>query len=325
MPYLEHMMVSSVLAGDQSEAAQYQGACLTIFCHLGLVYWFEHREYSPLMILGWKDIYRLLSESRALEATDPRDKIFGLRGLSCQLWSVLPSPDYSRSPAEVFTQVTKAFLKEFKSLHILSQAARNGNALNCPSWVTDWSVQSMLVPSLMNNSWNAAKDSEASYEISCDDKELRVRGKVIDSVKRISVNLAEYQFSFTHRKSLLDTESYRLGLSLKGYSTGEDIRDVVWRTLYWGQGRAFPEDQILFEKLLELTSVPTIKEGEDAINLAAVESMFDRGFGFGAPLCTTSNGFLTYVPYTTKYGDCIPILTGRRILFIFVSQEIIIG
>lgn len=74
-------------------------------------HWACRTELSdPLEVLRW---------ARGLMASNPRDKIFGLYGLSEELRSLIPLPDCSMSTAQVFTHVAKRYLNSKKSLRIL--------------------------------------------------------------------------------------------------------------------------------------------------------------------------------------------------------------
>lgn len=50
--------------------------------------------------------------------------------------------------------------------------------------------------------------------------------------------------------------------------------------------------------------------------MMAKEDRFGDAVRSTAPVCTTRKGFLASVPYTTEMGDCIAVLTGRRVPFV---------
>jgi hypothetical protein len=93
-----------------------------------------------------------LAETRWAEATDPRDKIYGILGLADTTRSLghrekgrnstwIPfKPDYNLSKEEVFINVTKAILWTTRSLSVLRFARHmSKNVTGLPSWVPDWS------------------------------------------------------------------------------------------------------------------------------------------------------------------------------------------
>jgi hypothetical protein len=169
----------------------------------------------------------------------------------------------------------------------------------------------MEVWDLHDDLYNAARNSKAIYKISSDDKVLDVRGKVIDKVQRTSlVDSTAYNGEGTFMEYFRGAQqSYRIGISLRHYPTGEDVTDALWRTMAWNlhivRSQNFPSypspasHRSSFEKVSPyLASVNT--QDEAAVELAVYESGFGKNFIWTSPLCITSNGFLASVPYTTK-------------------------
>lgn len=88
---------------------------------------------------------QLLWKFRPLQATDKRDKVFALLGLTTN-WQGLPPllPDYKCSTAITFTNMTINNIRRAVSLSVL--AGDLEDVLNrkresaIPSWVMDWSL-----------------------------------------------------------------------------------------------------------------------------------------------------------------------------------------
>jgi hypothetical protein len=72
------------------------------------------------------------------EATDPRDKVFGLLGL---LSDPFISPDYSMSRDEVFLTTAIRIIVSTQSLELLT-GANSSTQPGLPSWSPDWSIPS---------------------------------------------------------------------------------------------------------------------------------------------------------------------------------------
>lgn len=81
----------------------------------------------------------LLDTTRKHYATDPRDKIYGLLGMSSDYSSEELIPNYHRTVNEVYVDLVEAHLTRYSSLHILNicepQRAREAGL---PSWAPDW-------------------------------------------------------------------------------------------------------------------------------------------------------------------------------------------
>ncbi|KAH8765275.1 heterokaryon incompatibility protein-domain-containing protein [Hyaloscypha sp. PMI_1271] len=77
----------------------------------------------------------------SLEASDPRDKIYGLLGLAAdrdQLKEFGIQPDYSKSCQELYISVTSAILRQ-GHVSVLSLNSFPKTQIGLPSWVPDWS------------------------------------------------------------------------------------------------------------------------------------------------------------------------------------------
>jgi hypothetical protein len=71
--------------------------------------------------------------TRALNALDPRDHVYGVLGLSIKFKNLLPSPDYKKTIIEVFTDVAKALIKRTKSLAVIEHVTSIIAISNYPS------------------------------------------------------------------------------------------------------------------------------------------------------------------------------------------------
>jgi hypothetical protein len=85
-------------------------------------------------------LLELLNQHRDCEATNPRDKVYGLLGLAGDTEAIGVKPDYTATPEEVFTDLVRRHVTNTSSLDIIC-ACRYPRALDdLPSWVPDWST-----------------------------------------------------------------------------------------------------------------------------------------------------------------------------------------
>lgn len=269
-------------------------------------------------------ILKILYRARRLQSSNPVDKIFGILGLFEYSSNTFPSPDYNKSPTEVFVEVTKRFISQSKGLQILTQASSAAYAPDHPSWVAIWSQEPIL--SYSPNWWedyNAARDSHAVYSISSDNKILHVNGICIDSVTSIPlVDLQAYKGTVgSYSTRILGwQQSCRTGLSLNEYPTGESIQDALWRTLcgnydtHWNYPASI-ETGKHFEWWHRILSSDNDMDSMEK-EMMAQKDRFGDAVRSTAPVCTTRKGLLASVPYTTETGDCIAVLTGGRVPFV---------
>ncbi|KAH6671956.1 heterokaryon incompatibility protein-domain-containing protein [Halenospora varia] len=107
--------------------------------------WNTHRRspYPLLALLRATCIAGLYSQLKniTLEATDPRDKIYGLFGLAAdrdRLKELGFLPDYTRSCQDVYISIAVAILRQ-GHLSALSLGQFSKAQTGLPSWVPDWS------------------------------------------------------------------------------------------------------------------------------------------------------------------------------------------
>ena len=90
------------------------------------------------------DLVSLLQSHRLTGASDLKDKVYALIGLSTLIESEphRMMPDYSLSTEAVYTEVAKAIILKSPSLDILGVPRTASSSLiqKTPSWVPDWSV-----------------------------------------------------------------------------------------------------------------------------------------------------------------------------------------
>lgn len=95
---------------------------------------------------GKPTLLRLCLLARSTRCSDPRDKIFALRGIATDLAPTVLMPDYSKPFAEICMNVAKFCLKQDNvrppQPYILSHVAHppSGPSGHTPSWVPDWNA-----------------------------------------------------------------------------------------------------------------------------------------------------------------------------------------
>lgn len=108
------------------------------------------RHYS-MKTRFYGTIVEALSRCRSLEATDPRDRVYGVLSLVKGLSDRDVIINYELSVCEVYCNVVKFALRQTKSLSFLTNATlvdRNP-ALCLPTWLPDWSF-TLKDPSVMS-------------------------------------------------------------------------------------------------------------------------------------------------------------------------------
>lgn len=99
--------------------------------------------------ISWLDIYRkgkepydliiYLNMFRQRQATDPRDRVYGLLGLDPNPDALTLGPDYTKSTAEVYEATAIELARRSPRFELFSFVERSGSSIiEVPTWVPDW-------------------------------------------------------------------------------------------------------------------------------------------------------------------------------------------
>ncbi|KAI0098083.1 heterokaryon incompatibility protein-domain-containing protein [Nemania sp. FL0031] len=113
------------------------------------------------------------------QATDPRDKIYGLYGVASDS-SVLITPDYTKTVGEVYRSFTSAVIQQEESLEVIRSAGwglpRIDTNFELPSWVPDWRGTGDTGITLLEGSYQAGGNTRYIVRVSGSSKTLRAFG-----------------------------------------------------------------------------------------------------------------------------------------------------
>lgn len=95
-------------------------------------------------------LLELLNQHRDCEATDPRDKVYGLLGLAGDVNTIGIVPSYEEEARDIFINLFQRHVAYSESLDMMCAVRWPKNFTNLPSWVPDWSTD-QLVPGICIN------------------------------------------------------------------------------------------------------------------------------------------------------------------------------
>jgi len=136
-------------------------------------------------------ILSLIRGARSSQATDPRDKIFGVYGLFGSQ-KVPLNPNYTLNTEEVYTQFTAGYILMTENLDVVSLSGigtyKEDGELELPSWVPDYSRMTASVPFsyIEHASYRADRGTTPSFTLSNTLKDVTARGIVCDEVADLS-------------------------------------------------------------------------------------------------------------------------------------------
>lgn len=162
--------------------------------HLGTFYQKSRRD-PPQTHPESIPFLHLLDVARSFEATDPRDKIYGLLGLPAKKENSIV-PDYTLSTGEVYTRTTRHLLSSGQNLLVLAFVIHTPletpktDALtpNLPSWVPDFASKELPFPfSNLNigHQYSAGSLHPVRLDLSTHQDTLCLAGAMIDTIEAV--------------------------------------------------------------------------------------------------------------------------------------------
>ena len=277
----------------------------------------------------------LLCITRRFLATDPRDKVIALIGLANNVnvhngKSVLPN--YSKSTAELYRDVTGFSIVQERSLALLSNVEdiSDRQISNLPSWVPDYSVwRSELVFGypISRIQYGAAGASETAVRWTTGSCILAVEGFQYDKVEGVSSSA--FDDTQRHKEIVLEWLNMAEPL-LRRKTLGID---AFWRTLLGDCDRDthpcpkhwaghFASYLLLVEGQKTSAFWPTTTEADIAIGNASVFQASLEYVAWRRKFFTTQNGHIGLGPLSMKRGDSVCILKGGQIPFLLRKDGI---
>ncbi|KAL8923020.1 MAG: hypothetical protein Q9208_004832 [Pyrenodesmia sp. 3 TL-2023] len=287
----------------------------------------------------------LLGMTIAHKATDPRDKIFALVGLT----TGVPGDfiDYNHDLRKVLIDLCLLFLTPNSghidpALSVLSFVNHAHRSLDLPSWVSEWEFKGDFLRPLQliiaPGEW--VETGEASYRIGHGQK-LIVRGRILDKIKTLvespptpgrndSVSKTAAGPQWQQWYKTVDT----IVLSLDSYPSGLDLEEALWRTMCFNGGniaepapttwaqlyKAWIKVQAAAARLLDGVDSPFEKHQlvERTKHDFEISQRFDitlSRWQAGRCFCVTEKGYIGWISEAAKEGDVVVALWGTRLLF----------
>jgi hypothetical protein len=280
-------------------------------------------------------------------ATDPRDKVYGLLGMTPSHFVL--QPDYSLPVSKVYTTAMKAMLLQNKDLSTFTflQYSDVKRMRGLPSWVVNFKTLSENRSSaaisgyfegLSERMYSATSKTNAGTEFFCefdnDDNELRLTGSEIDVVWTIG------EFEPLPKNSMADSaqesmwsivtqwKSYVHSMDI-AYTTGETSLVAFWRTLtadrkvvgyhrgYFGQTQEGAETRL--EKGDTLIPPQSLQDEKRLVKALVwhggqMSHLWNRRFAI------SKKGYFALVPAATRKGDVLHVLNGGEAPYVLRPQ-----
>ncbi|KAI1768878.1 HET-domain-containing protein [Hypoxylon sp. FL1150] len=290
----------------------------------------SHRLVAMIQIRSATDrhqrlpLLELLRLTRIFEASDPRDKIFGLMSLVFDDANLGFQVDYSLSCAALYMQMAKHRIVRRKGLSFLGQAGLGlyPGDINIPSWVPDWSWCNRVHAELgYGGGFRAAISMTATIRVNSQNG-LEVPAIFIDRIADVGTEMLLRRSQGGGKSAVkrlvgdLFSDLNRLSENLAPYPTGENVEDVKLRTTvfdFFGTENS-TEWVPGYKSLHAFSDTYNEVRNFDSRKYQYLGILFD--YTRRRVLCTTSRGYLGWVPDITVEGDLIVIFPGARVPFV---------
>lgn len=280
----------------------------------------------------------LLANSRHFTATNPRDKVYSLLGLT--RWSAtgqkLPpeiTPDYGKGIVHIYCQATRLAMQEKETLDVLRYVQSSGgeplkDADDFPSWLPKWNSRPTASHARpLAKLFSADKGQKPVLIDDGDPTNLSLHGISIDCVARVSHTIQEQLYQSDDGLFQLFYSLHELSSNHTRYLTRKLLIQAIGFTLIAGT----LEKHLLDTNSAAVQGIITLLEHID-LQLTSLSGNIHRGVipddtrsQYSSALSractsrrffTTRKGYIGLGPPTLQTEDNICILFGGRTPYI---------
>lgn len=291
-------------------------------------------------------LLKLLTSTLHTNASDPKDKIFGLYGLLPE--STAPKPpsvNYDTSVEILYRDVARFLIEEDNHLIVLQMQGVERKLKKLPSWVPDWSVPtnfaSIIAPPDDDDDDQGSdiklraiiKKSDNPDELILGAKRL---GVVVWAGKAVKQCASEKETKHSMEAALEDWVAFTAGaLNMAPGTPGEDKAETFWRTIIANTDGSMDEPpkeyrmycatwlaQLGLEvNFFEITNGGNNKDRSS--NQRDVERYISDVVWTcrGRRLCMTDSGSLCLAHKDVEEGDSLVFFIGGQIPFVIRQKD----
>ena len=295
-----------------------------------LHYWIRGRgarglDHLPLSPRG--DLFRTLLFHRLKEATDPRDKVYSLLGLTSVSGEI--TVDYRREVRQVYIDAVTYVIRTSGKLDVLWAVPPNRDRFGLPSWVSDWSIDEDLQADVawglqepkLEYVYHASGSTIAEATIRAEEGILTAKGVLVATIAQLG-KATQMTHSRDIQQAIVAVHQWRR-LVEENQGDDEAHLETFARTLRCDRVKLEDGDnhETLSEKLLailmtikELKSKMQIKElkesteRKDIHTKAEVEGIAQQIFK--RKVFLSFSGSMGLAPEEALAGDLICVLLG---------------
>jgi hypothetical protein len=181
---------------------------------------------------------RIIDSVGGNECANQRDKIYGLLGMIKDANEIVPTPDYTRSPENVYRNFFVSLAQKTGNLDFLSLVHNRIDDANStlPTWCPDLRARDYRIPARLNTSLLFPADNGPKFR-ACGTKSSAVRSsrdKSALSVLGICVDHIDGVFPGGFDNSLILKYTIQARSTANAYATSEEAFQALWQTFVGG-------------------------------------------------------------------------------------------
>ncbi|KAI9932586.1 hypothetical protein MW887_008831 [Aspergillus wentii] len=293
------------------------------------------QKMRPTCRWGLRD---LLKGLRPRLATDPRDKVYGVLGISVQDGSFGGEEgltvDYSLSVKEIFTQATREIIKSdpTNDLNVIWSARQRCDEPGWPSWVPDWRQSTGY-----GCAWGIGKPFNTAPRVNGEHRFIPTDDPFALAVQGTTLGRVTYRSQYSHFGELFEhsrlREVYQDCMDrLRTYPTGEEVRQAFGLTIVGGHltealvetgtsVETYAENYMDFFDVTQISqAIPAERATRETLLRAFGEGLgFDKGWILAVldAYCErrfflTDTGYMGLAHHEVLEGDLIAVIVGLK-------------
>ncbi|GAB1318118.1 hypothetical protein MFIFM68171_08328 [Madurella fahalii] len=284
------------------------------------------------------DLVGLLKLGQPFLSTRNRDHYFAMLGLASDAADPRFDPDYDAPFDQIARRYASVYVERGRALELLYQAGGEEGS-RFPSWIPDWTKPQASSSQLWYRHhgdgpsrrffYSAGGGTVQQCHYDQENDVLSVTGVFVDTISAVGSNhslLVDATGDLVHLKQYI-SDSDILMEDLSKYPTGEDLREVQWRTLIANAteneanppkaiGDAFLALREFAWKKAELQKhrlddvrgyIREVRDKSRPIELGIMRAMDGRTFA------RTADGYVGLVPFAAQPGDVVAVFSGSRV------------
>lgn len=272
----------------------------------------------------------LLHMSRQALASNPRDRVYGLLGLTSDLYRSKVIVDYEEPVANTYRRIAKTIIELGDGITLLYNVYGLSSELDLPSWVPDWSAQDVplfhLAPvggpsDKTDLPYACAGGEHPNLHLGLEGDVLTCKGYLVDTIETVTelhnIDKVEEELFNDNGTYTIDNSnvrkakaSYRILsrilsemaalLDVKSAYRKDKHEEIIWRTAVWNRGRArqskVPESDFnLYAAFKAYDRFQSLPKSEILKEIGPRMRALDKELGFIVPSHVTSKVALQHI------------------------------